>query len=155
MKIDQFQAFISRRLSRVERLRVLGLPELHAVSSPEKAPLIRSAVELSKEDPVSDALSRGNFRCAEAKNSFHAAPRNFLNLGRAESHAPPVITREEQAAREMQERAVSPAAAQDKTAAASARLAQAFPHAHMTNFAQPSSDVQPRPTRKTLVTRSS
>ena len=66
-----------------------------------------------------------------------------------------MITRGEQAAREMQERAISPATAQDKTAAVSARLAQAFPHAHVTNFAQLSSDAQPRPTQKTLITRSS
>ena len=93
MKTDQFEGFISRH-SRVERLRVLGLTELHAVSCPEKVPLIRSSLELSKEDPVSDALSRGNFRSAEAKNSFHAAPCNFSTLGRAEIHAR-VITREE------------------------------------------------------------
>ena len=122
MKTDEFQAFISR-LSMAERLRVLGLPELHAVSSPVKTPSIRSAVELSKEDPVSDARSRGNFRSAEDDNSFHDAPRNFSNMGGAEFRAPPVITRGEQAAQAMQERAISPAAAQDKTAAARARLA--------------------------------
>ena len=138
-----------------ERLRFLGLPELHVVSSPVKTPSIQSTVELSKEDPVSDALSRGKFRSAESDNSFHAAPLRFSNLGRAEFHAPPGVTGGEQAAREMQERAISPAAAQDKTAAASARLVQAFPHVHVTNFAQPSSDAQPRPTQKTLVTRSS
>ena len=49
VKIDQFQAFISR-LPMSERLRVLGLPELHAVSPPVKTPSIRSAAELSKED---------------------------------------------------------------------------------------------------------
>ena len=91
VKIDQFQAFISR-LSLAERLRVLVLPELYAVSSPVKTPSIRRAVELSKEDPVSDAVFRGNFRSAEGENSFHAAPRNFSNLGRVEFHAPPVIT---------------------------------------------------------------
>ena len=116
VKIDQFQAFISR-LSMAERLRVLGLPELHAVSPPVKTPSIRSAVALSKEDQVSDALPKGNFRSAEGDNSFHAPPRNFSNLGRAEFHAPPVITRGGQAAREMQERAISPAVAQDETAA--------------------------------------
>ena len=66
-----------------------------------------------------------------------------------------MITRGGQAAREMQERAISPVVAQDKTAAASARLAQAFPHVHVTHFAQLSSHAQPRPTQKTLVTRSS
>ena len=81
---------------------------------------------------MSDALSRGNFRSAEGDNSFHAAPRNFSNMSCADFRAPPVITRGEQAAREMQERAISPAAAQDKTAAARARLAQAFPHVHVT-----------------------
>ena len=40
------------------------------------------------------------------------------------------------------------------TAAGSARLAQAFPHVHVTNFAQLSSGAEPRPTQKTLVTRS-
>ena len=154
VKIDQFQAFISR-LPRAERLRVLRLPELHAVSSPVKTPSTRSAVELFKEDPVSDALSRGNFRSGEGDNSFRATPRNFSNLGCAEFHAPPVITRGEQAAWKMQERAISPADAQDKTEAASARLAQDFPHVHVTNSVQPSSDAQPRPTQKTLVTRSS
>ena len=103
------------------------------LSSPVKMPSIRSAVELSNEDPVSDALRREKFRSAGGENSsFHAAPRNFLNLGRVEFPASPVITREKQAAREMQEHAISPAAAQDKTAAASARLAQAFPHVHVT-----------------------
>ena len=138
-----------------ERLRVLGLPELHAVSPPVRTPSIRSAVELSKEDLVSDAQPRGNFCSAEGDNSFHAAPRNLSNLDRAEFLAPPVITREEQATREMQERAISSAVAQDKTTAASARLAQAFPHVHVTNFVQLTSDAQPRPTQKTLVTRSS
>ena len=55
----------------------------------------------------------------------------------------------------MQERTISPAASQDKTAAASARLTQAFPHVHVTSFAQLPFDAQPRPTQKTLVTRSS
>ena len=55
----------------------------------------------------------------------------------------------------MQDRAISPGAAQDKTVAASARLTQAFPHVRVTNFAQLSSDAQPRPTQKTLVIRSS
>ena len=95
-----------------ESLRVLGLPELHDVSSPVKMPSIRSAVELSNEDPVSDALPREKFRSAGGENSsFHAAPRNFSNLGRVEFPAPSVITREEQAAREMEERAIPPAAA--------------------------------------------
>ena len=97
VKIDQFQAFISI-LPMAERLRVLGLPELHAVSSTVKTPSIRSAVELSKKDPVSDALSRGHFRLAKGDNSFHAAPRNFSNVSRAGFHAPPVITRGGQAA---------------------------------------------------------
>ena len=76
VKMDQFQAFISR-LPMAERLRVLGLPELHAVSSPVKTPSIQGAVELSKADPAFDALSRGNFRPTKGDNSFHAAPRNF------------------------------------------------------------------------------
>ena len=57
VKIDQFQAFISR-LSMEKG--VLDLQELHAVSSPVKTPSSRSAVELSKEDLVSDALPREN-----------------------------------------------------------------------------------------------
>ena len=64
-------------------------------------------------------------------------------------------TREEQAVREMQDRAISPAAAQDKTAAASARLTQALLHVCVTNFAQLSPDAQPRPAQKALVIRSS
>ena len=88
-KIDQFQAFISR-LSMAERLRVLGPPNLHDVSSPVQMPSIRSAVELSKEDPVSDALSGGMFCSTEGDNSLHAALRNILNLCRAEFRAPPV-----------------------------------------------------------------
>ena len=72
-----------------------------------------------------------------------------------EFHGPPVKTREEQVAREMQEREISVAAAQDKTEAGSSRFAPAIPHANVTDFAQLSSDAQPRPTSKTLVTRSS
>ncbi|CAN0455587.1 unnamed protein product [Ascophyllum nodosum] len=105
VKIDQFQAFISR-LPTAERLRVLGLPELHAVSPPAKTPSIRSAVELSKEDQVSDALPRGNFRSAEGDNSFHAATRNFSNLGRAES-MPSCDNSRRTSCTEMQERAIS------------------------------------------------
>ena len=57
----------------------------------------------------------------------------------------------------MQEREISAAAtaAQDKTEAASSRFAPAIPHADATDFAQLSSDAQPRPTSNTLVTRSS
>ena len=69
VKIDQFQAFIKTLYG--ERLRVLDLQELHAVSSPVMTPSNRSAVELSKEDPGSDAPSRENFSSA-----FHAAPCN-------------------------------------------------------------------------------
>ena len=65
------------------------------------------------------------------------------------------MTREEQVAREMQEREISAATAQDKTQAASSRFAQAISHADVTDFAQLSSDAQTRPTSKTLVTRSS
>ena len=72
-----------------------------------------------------------------------------------EFHAPPVMTREEQVAREMQEHEISSAATQDKTEAASARFAQAISHTDVTDFTQISSDAQPRPASKTLVTRSS
>ena len=155
VKIDKFQAFISR-LSMAERLRVLGLPEVQAVRLPVKTPSIRSAVELSKENPGSGALSRENFRSAAGGRSFNAASRKFSNLGSVEFHAPPVMTREEQVARETQELEIPPAAAQDKAEAASARFAQAISHADATDFDQLSSDVQPRPTSKTLlVTRSS
>ena len=154
MKIDQFQAFISR-LSMAERLRVLGLPEVYAVRPPVKTPSILSAVELFKENPGSGALSRGNFPSAAGKRPFSAASRKFADLGRVKFRAPPVMTREEQVARETQERKISPAAAQDKTEAASARFAQAISHVDVTNFAQLSSDAQPRPTSKILVTRSS
>ena len=71
------------------------------------------------------------------------------------SMPPPVMTREEQVARKIQEREISAAAAQNKTEAASARFAQAFPHADKTDFAQLSSDAQPRPASKTLATRPS
>ena len=131
MKIVQFQAFISR-LSMAERLRVLGLPELHAVSSPVKTPSIRSAVELSKEDPVSDALSRGNFRSAEGDNSFHAAPRNFFESGSCGIPCPSCDNSRGISCTGSAGTRDLPSAAQDKTAAASARLAQAFPHVHVT-----------------------
>ena len=154
MKIAKFQAFISR-LSMGERLRVLGLPEVHVVRPPVMTSSIRSAVELSKENPGSGALPRGNFRSAAGERPFSAASRKFATLGRVEFYAPPVMTREEQVAPETQEREISPAAAQDKTKAASARFAQAIFHVDVTTFAQLSSDAQPRPASKTLVTRSS
>ena len=154
VKIDQLQTFIAR-LSMTERLRVLGLPEVHAVRPPVKTPSIRSAVELSEENPRPGALPRGSFRSAAGGHSFNAASRKFSNLGPVEFHAPPVMTREEQVARETQEREIPPAAAQDKTEAASARFAQAISHADVTSFAQLSSDAQPRPTSNTLVTCSS
>ena len=66
-------------------------------------------------------------------------------------------TRDEQVAGEVRERDISAAAAaaRDKTEAASSRFAPAIPRADATDFAQLSSDAQPRPTSKTLVTRSS
>ena len=48
---------------------------------------------------------------------------------------------------------MSAAAAQDTTEAVSSRFAPAIPHAGLTDFAQLSSDAQPRPTSKTLATR--
>ena len=65
------------------------------------------------------------------------------------------MTREEQVARKMQEGQIPPAAAQDKTEAASSGFASAIPHADATDFALLSTDAQPRPTLKTLMTRSS
>ena len=118
-------------------------------------PLTRSAEELSQENPGSGALSRGNFRSAAGGRPFNAASRKFSNLGPVESHAPPVMTREEHVAREVQEREISAGTAQDKTEAANSRFAQAISHVDVTDFAQLSSDAQPRPTSKTLVTRSS
>ena len=128
---------------------------MHAVRPPVKTPSIRSAVELSQENPGSGALSRGNFRPAADGPPFGTASCKFSNLGHVEFHAPPVMTREEQVAREMQEREISAAAAQDKTEAVRSRFVPAIPHADVTNFAQLSSDIQPRPTSKTLGTRSS
>ena len=64
------------------------------------------------------------------------------------------MTREDQIARKMQERQIPPAAAQDKTEAAGSGFAPAIPHADATDFAQLSPDAQPRPTPKTLVSRS-
>ena len=154
VKVDQFQAFITR-LSRAERLRVLGLPELHGGRPPVKTFSVQSAVELSKESTGSGAQSRRNFRSGEGENSLHAASCNFSNLGPVKFHAPPVKTREELVARDTQERETSPAAAQDKTGAISPRFAPAISHAGVTIFAQLSSGAQPRPTSKTLVTRSS
>ena len=65
------------------------------------------------------------------------------------------MTREKQVAREEQKQEISAVAAQDKTEAASSRFTPAISHADVTDFAQLSSDAQPRPTSKTLVTRSS
>ena len=45
------------------------------------------------------------------------------------------MTREEQVAREMQEREMSAAAAEDKTEAVSSRFAPAIPHADVADFA--------------------
>ena len=63
-----------------ERLRVLDLQELHAVSSPVMTPSNRSAVELSKEDPVSDAPSRENFSSAGRKLLFPCCTVQFFFL---------------------------------------------------------------------------
>ena len=76
VKIDQFQAFISG-FSMAERFRVLGLPEVHAVRPPVKTPSVRSALELSQENPGSCALSRGNFRPAAGGPPFGTASRKF------------------------------------------------------------------------------
>ena len=61
------------------------------------------------------ALFRGNFRSAMGESSFIVAPPKFSNLSPVEFHAPPVMSREEQVEREMQEHKISAAAAQDKT----------------------------------------
>ena len=102
---------------------------------------------------------RGYFRAVPSQNrdKFVTSPPTPIVervFGRVELHAPPVMTREKQVARKMQERQIPPAAAQDKTEAASSRFAPAISHADATNFAQLSPDAQPRPTPKTLVTRS-
>ena len=155
VKIDQFQAFIPG-LSLAERFRVLGsVANLMAARPSAKEPTIRSAVGLSRGNSGSGALSRGNFRSAGGEISFDVASQKFLNLGPVEFHAPPVMTREEQVAREMQEHETSAVATQDKTEASSAGIDQVIPHADVTDFAQISSDAQPGPTSKTLVTRSS
>ena len=153
VKTDQFQAFISG-LSMAERFRVLGLPKVHAVRLPANIPAIRSAIGLSRGNPESGALYRGNSRSAVGGSSFNvnAASRKFSNLDSVEFRAPPVMTREEQIAREIQEHDISAATPQDKTETASARLAQAVPHAYATDFTQISSDSQPRSAAKTLVT---
>ena len=94
VKIDQFQAFISG-LSMAERFRVLGVPEVHAVRPPVKTPSIRSAVELSQENPGPGALPRRKFRSAARGRAFNVASRKFSNLDPVKFHAPPVMTREE------------------------------------------------------------
>ena len=154
VKVGQLRGFILG-LSKADKYRVLGLPEVHAVRPPAKIPANRSAVGLSRGNPGSGALSKGIFRSAGDESSFNVASRAFSNLGPVEFHAPNVMTREEQVAREMQEQEISAAAAQDKTEVASSRFAPAISHADVTDFAQLSSDAQPRPTSKTLVTRSS
>ena len=87
MKNDQFQAFISR-LSMAERVRVLGLSEVYAVRLPVKTPSIRSAVELSKENPGSGALPRGNFRSVASGCPLSAASREFGIFYPVKFHAP-------------------------------------------------------------------
>ena len=84
---DQFQAFISR-LSMAERLRVLGVPEVHAVRPPVKTPSIRSAVELSNENPGSGSLPRGKFLSAAGGCPFSAATRKFAIFCPVKFHAP-------------------------------------------------------------------
>ena len=93
VKNDQVQAFISK-LSMAKRFRVLDLPEVHAVRPPVKTPSIRSAVELSQENPEPGALPKRNFRSAAGGRPFNVASREFSNLGPVEFHAPPVMTRE-------------------------------------------------------------
>ena len=151
VKIDQVQAFISG-LSMAKTFRVLGLPEVNAVRHPAKTPTIRSAVELSLGNPGTGALPRGKSRSAVGESSFNVASRKFSSLGPVELHAPPVMTRDERVARKMQKNEISSVAAQRKTDAASTRLAKAISHADVTDFTQNSSDAQPRPASKTLVT---
>ena len=128
---------------------------MNAARSPEKIPTIRSAVGLSRGNPGSNAFPRENFLSAVGESSYNAASRKFSDLGPVKFLAPPVKTREEKVAREMQEQRISAAAAQTKTEAASARFAQAISHVDVTDFTQILSDAQPRPTSKTLVTCSS
>ena len=73
---------------------------------------------------------RRNYRSAAGGRPSNAASNRFLNLGPVEFHAHPVTTE-----------------------AASARFTQATPHADVTDLVQLSSDAEPRPTSKTLVTR--
>ena len=115
-----------------QRLRGLGLP-IRAVRPPVKTLSFQSAVELFQENPESGALPRGNYRSAAGGCPFRTAPHEFAQLGPVEFHAPPppppVKTRDEQVAREMQEREISKAAAaaHDKAKAASSRFAPASP----------------------------
>ena len=101
-----------------------------------KTPSVRRAVELCKKNPVSDALPRGSFVQLWADALFVVHRASFSNVCPVDFHA-------------------SPPAAADEVQAASSRSAPAIPHVDVTNFAQISCDVQPRPTPKTLVTRSS
>ena len=91
MKIDQFEAFISRLSMRV-RLRVLGLLDVHAVRPLVKIPTIRSDVGLPRGSPGSGALSTGNFPFAAGGCPFREVPRecDFANLGPVKLHAPPL-----------------------------------------------------------------
>ena len=159
MKVDQFEPFISR-LSMGVRLRVLGLPEVHAVRPLMKMLTVRSAVGLPRGSPVSGEVSTENCCSATGGRPFRVAPRecDFANLCPVKFHAPsPVEARDKQVAGKIQEREITTAAAaaQDKTEAASSTSAPAIPHADVTKSAQLSSDAQPRPTRKPLVTCSS
>ena len=120
----------------VETFRVLGLPEVNAVRPPAKTPAIRIAVELSQGNSGPGVLSRGNFRSAMGESSFNVASCKFPNLGPVEFHAPPMMSRDEQVAREMKEHEISAAAAQDKTEIASARFARAISHVDVTDFTQ-------------------
>ena len=80
VKIDQFEAFISK-LSMGERLRVLlGLPDVHAVKPPVKISTIRSAVGLPRGSPRSGTLCTGRFSAVAGGCPFRVAPRKYATL---------------------------------------------------------------------------
>ena len=60
------------------RFRVVDRPEVNALNPPVKIPMIRSAIELSQENPGPGAPSRGNVCSAVDESSFLPMPKHYF-----------------------------------------------------------------------------
>ena len=134
VKIDQFQAFISRlSLEKSSESWICKNCTLARRKLSHDDALKTKCCRTVQRGPSIRCTARENLVPLGAKTPLSMLHRPIFQMGSCGISCPP-LAREEQAAGEMQERAISPAAAQDKAAAASARFAQVFPHVHVTQL---------------------